>query len=154
MQSHCGRFEPMSWPSGAAASALSSQTNNTPYSFSHGTGQPSDNPQISKKTCKGSDTRPCLSFRQPPLVETPQSVCQWTVGSLGSLPSFPGFMMPFGSRAFLTAAIMSNTTGPCSCLRKGILPWPTPCSPVQVPPTSHAACTTSETTCKPVDWQP
>ena len=46
--------------------------------------------------------------------------------------SLPGFMMPWGSSAFLTAR-MTSRAGPCSASRYLSFPEPTPCSPVQVP---------------------
>lgn len=77
----------------------------------------------------------------------PQHKLQAAELSVRLLPSLPGFMMPLGSSACFTHAIMSSTTGPCSPSKKPILPVPMPCSPVQVPPTAQAAVTTSSTTC-------
>jgi hypothetical protein len=52
---------------------------------------------------------------------------------------FPGFMMFFGSSARLMVRIMSTAPAPASVTRKPILCRPTPCSPVQVPPSRQGA---------------
>src|SRR6266403_2326001 len=44
----------------------------------------------------------------------------------------PGFMMSFGSSACLMLRITA-TASPCSAIRKSILSYPMPCSPVHVP---------------------
>lgn len=46
---------------------------------------------------------------------------------------FPGFMMPFGSKAYLTCLITCRPVSPTSLCRRSRLPIPIPCSPVHVP---------------------
>ncbi len=55
--------------------------------------------------------------------------------------TLPGFRIPFGSKLALIACI-SGIRSPCSCSSAPILPRPTPCSPVQVPPRASASSTT------------
>ena len=50
---------------------------------------------------------------------------------------FPGFIRLSGSSARLIAR-MTSSDAPCSASRYFILPMPTPCSPVQVPPIASA----------------
>src|SRR3954454_21864547 len=53
----------------------------------------------------------------------------------------PGLKMFSGSSAFFNARIASIASGPSSALRYFCLPWPMPCSPVQVPPIAWARST-------------
>ncbi len=46
-----------------------------------------------------------------------------------------------GSSARLIAAMAASAGAPCSARRYFILPWPTPCSPVQVPSMASARST-------------
>ena len=56
--------------------------------------------------------------------------------------SCPGFMMLCGiERPFRARASASSASAPCSASRYFILPWPTPCSPVQVPSMASARST-------------
>src|SRR3954449_6872549 len=57
---------------------------------------------------------------------------------------FPGLKMFCGSSAFFSARIASIASGPSSALRYFCLPWPMPCSPVQVP---SIACARSTSRC-------
>jgi len=50
---------------------------------------------------------------------------------------FPGFIILFGSNAILIIFIISTVPSPYCSLKYFILPYPTPCSPVHVPPTLH-----------------
>src|SRR3954453_15491323 len=56
----------------------------------------------------------------------------------------PGLKMFCGSSAFFSARIASIASGPSSALRYFCLPWPMPCSPVQVP---SIACARSTSRC-------
>src|SRR6186713_1246206 len=56
----------------------------------------------------------------------------------------PGLKMFCGSSAFFNARIASIASGPSSALRYFCLPWPMPCSPVQVP---SIACARSTRRC-------
>ena len=47
--------------------------------------------------------------------------------------TLPGLKRPSGSSAVLIARIIASAFGPCSSSRNAVLPYPTPCSPVQVP---------------------
>lgn len=58
-------------------------------------------------------------------------------GYAGMETIFPGFIMPFGSMAFLIA-IMTSAAPPISFTSEAILPCPMPCSPVTVPSSSIA----------------
>ena len=62
-----------------------------------------------------------------------------TAGELGG-STLPGFMIPFGSKLALIACI-SGIRSPCSRSSAPILPRPTPCSPVHVPPRARASST-------------
>src|SRR3954469_14136991 len=56
----------------------------------------------------------------------------------------PGLKMFCGSSAFFSARSASIPSGPSSALRYFCLPWPMPCSPVQVP---SIACARSTSRC-------
>src|SRR5439155_4466178 len=57
-----------------------------------------------------------------------------------SLIIFPGFIRLSGSSARLIVR-MTSSAGPCSAWRYFILPVPTPCSPLHVPPIASARST-------------
>jgi hypothetical protein len=63
----------------------------------------------------------------------------WTTTptSHGAGTTLPGFMILYGSRPFLTICIIIVAPGPYCRSKYLILPYPTPCSPVQVPPANN-----------------
>ena len=58
-----------------------------------------------------------------------------------TLKILPGFMMFFGSSARLIVRIICTAPAPASSTRNPILCRPMPCSPVQVPSSASARCT-------------
>jgi hypothetical protein len=54
------------------------------------------------------------------------------------LKTFPGFMIPFGSKVFLISYMTLTVVEPNVSSSRSIFPRPMPCSPVQVPPSAKA----------------
>ena len=54
------------------------------------------------------------------------------------LKTFPGFMIPFGSKVFLISFMTLTVVEPNISSSRSIFPRPMPCSPVQVPPSAKA----------------
>src|SRR6185436_10242595 len=74
---------------------------------------------------------------QPPRDFAQRAPAQLGVG-VAHRKILPGLRMPCGSHALLIERISSTTSEPYSATSLLRLPWPMPCSPVQVPPTRSA----------------
>ena len=76
-------------------------------------------------------------WRAPGCARTERSGCEAGSSSRGRM-ALPGFRIPAGSNTNLICRCSSWTSACCSWPSQRSLNWPTPCSPVMVPPIARA----------------